>query len=194
MKIDRFVRVMLVMVVSLLAINCAKDFNSFSDTFPRLLSDSTTNTGATPREITQPNKPTRDQAIQVLRSYADALLARDYDRAASLIRLPRNQDIEKVKRGLAEVGEIKDLAEVLRRSIDILTRSGTWGKAREVLNYTNYGSNEQKIGERRIREAGVSVDECYGLSARIRGNHNHIYAVFYFDGKGLRIIEYSFDW
>lgn len=116
--------------------------------------------------------PTKEAAVQVLRSLLTALEAKDYDKAATLVYIPPQMPPDDIKKGL---GRILELQELSAPGIDILVEKGKWGKLAEV-----YGADR---ANRFVERSKVPVDECYGL------NYEGAEAGFYWDGKQFKIIR-----
>ena len=114
--------------------------------------------------------PTKEAAVQTLRSFLAAVEAKDYDKAAAMIKLPPQLSQDDVKKGL---GRILELQEISAQGIDILADKGKWGKLAEV-----YGEDRANHFAER---AGVSVNDSYGL------NYQEAEAAFYWDGQQFKI-------
>lgn len=116
--------------------------------------------------------PTKEAAVQLLKSFLSAIEAKDYDKAAAMIQLPPQMTQDDIRKGL---GRILELNELSAQGIDILDAKGKWGKLAEV-----YGAER---ANRFIERAGVPVDDCYGL------NYESAEAGFYWDGKQFKIVR-----
>lgn len=116
--------------------------------------------------------PTKEAAVQTLRSFLAAVEARDYDKAAAMIQISEQVSRDEISKSL---GRMLDQNELSARGIDILAERGKWGKLAEV-----YGAER---ASRLIARAGVSVDDCYGL------NLDAAEAGFYWDGKQFKLVR-----
>jgi hypothetical protein len=110
--------------------------------------------------------PTKEAAVQLLRSMNSAIEAKDYTKAASYVALPANaSDFERMVQN----------QEISASGIDIMASRGKWGKLAEVF------TPERAKGW--ADRAKVSVDSCYGL------NYESGEAGFYWDGKEFKLIR-----
>ena len=116
--------------------------------------------------------PTREAAVQLLRTFLAAVEAKDYDKAAAMIQTSSEVSPDEIKKAL---GRMLDQNELSARGIDILAERGKWGKLAEV-----YGAER---ASRLIARAGVSVDDCYGL------NLEGAEAGFYWDGRQFKLVR-----
>ena len=116
--------------------------------------------------------PTKEAAVQLLRSFLAAVEAKDYSKAAAMIQTSSQVPPAEIEKAL---GRILELNEISARGIDILAERGKWGKLAEV-----YGADR---ASRLIARAGVPVDDCYGL------NLENAEAGFYWNGKEFKLVR-----
>jgi hypothetical protein len=114
--------------------------------------------------------PTKEAAVQTLRNFLAAIEAKDYDKAAGMLKLPPQVTPDDIKRGL---GRIMELQEISSKGIDILAEKGKWGKLADV-----YGADR---ANRFVERSGASLDDSYGL------NYQEAEAAFFWDGKEFKI-------
>ena len=115
--------------------------------------------------------PTKEAAVQTLRSLQAALDAKDYDKAINFIQIPPDAKAEDIKAALARIPELQELSS---QGIDILAEKGKWGKLTEV-----YGERGSRFAER----MKVSAEDSYGLS------YQSAEAGFYWDGKQFKLVR-----
>ena len=116
-------------------------------------------------------KPTKDKALEVLRPFFNALLARDFDTAMKLVLAPGD-------RAEAARKELKDLItdrHISAKGIAALARTGKWGRLDELFSKNQV--------ESMTLDGKIKVDSCFGLAIEGVG------AGFYWDGKQLKILR-----
>jgi hypothetical protein len=114
--------------------------------------------------------PTKDAAVQTLRAFLAAVEAKDYDKAAGMLKLPPQVTSDDIKKGL---GRILELQEISSKGIDIIADKGKWGKLEEV-----FGADR---ANRFVERSGVSLNDSYGLS------YQDAEAAFFWDGQQFKI-------
>ena len=116
--------------------------------------------------------PTKEAAVQTLRSFLAAVEAKEYSKAAAMVQTSSEVSPAEIERSLGRMLENNELSA---RGIDILAERGKWGKLAEV-----FGADR---ASRLIARAGVPVDDCYGL------NLENAEAGFYWNGKEFKLVR-----
>jgi hypothetical protein len=118
------------------------------------------------------SSPTRAGADLVLQEFAEALAAKDYDKALTYFHVPPGATAEAFK---ARAPEMVAKEAVSKEGVEILGTQGKWGKLAEVI------PEEQAtaLAER----AQVPADQCYGMS------HGEAEAGFYWTGQDFKVIH-----
>jgi hypothetical protein len=110
--------------------------------------------------------PTKEAAVQLLKSLNSAIEAKDYTKAMTYVQgSPQNSDFDRL---IAN-------QEISASGIDILAQQGKWGKLAEVFDANRANSMADRMK--------VPVDSCYGL------NYQNAEAGFYWDGKQFKMIR-----
>ena len=116
--------------------------------------------------------PTKEAAVQTLRTFLAAVEAKEYPKAAAMIQTSSEVSPAEIEKSL---GRMLDNNELSARGIDILAERGKWGKLAEV-----FGADR---ASRLIARAGVPVDDCYGL------NLENAEAGFYWNGQQFKLVR-----
>ncbi len=122
--------------------------------------------------LAQDKRPSKEQAVQVLKDFHAALQAQDYDKAVTFLQPHPMIKPEALKKDLAEFLKRK---EISAKGIEILAAKGTWGKLEEVFEAARARSMAQRFK--------VSVDSCFGFKLK------EAEAAFFWNGEQLKIIR-----
>ena len=128
--------------------------------------------GAVRRGPSTASSATKEGADLVLQEFADALAAKDYDKALTYFYVPPGATAEAFK---AKAPEMVAKQAVSKEGVEILGSQGKWGKLAEVIPEEQANA----LAER----AKVPVDQCYGLS------HGEAEAGFHWSGQGFKVIH-----
>jgi hypothetical protein len=116
--------------------------------------------------------PSREQAVQVLQMVADALEAKDYDKAVTYFQIPPGKTPEQFK---ATAPGLVEQQVISKEGVEVLGAEGNWGSLQEVF--------AEESANRLAERAGVPVDQCYGLS------HAEGEAGFHWTGQEFKVIH-----
>jgi len=114
---------------------------------------------------------TREGAAMVLDMAADALDAKDYDKAVAYFHVPPGRSPEDFKK---QAPALVEQQEISKEGVEVLAARGKWGTLAEV-----YGDRAKNLAER----AGVPPEQCYGLS------HEGAETAFHWSDQGFKIIR-----
>ena len=129
-------------------------------------------TGAARRGPSASASATKEGAAMALQGAADALDAKDYDKALEYFHIPPGATPERFKEAAPGMVEKQ---EISKDGVEVLVAQGKWGTLAEVLT----PERAKSLAER----AGVPDDQCYGLT------HENAEAGFYWNGKDFKIIR-----
>lgn len=115
---------------------------------------------------------TREQAVQLLNQFLQALEERNHGSAIALLKLPPLADLNAVRQSLE--GFLQN-GEISHGGIGILTTRGKWGPLAQVVG--------QERADEIARRAEVPVEACYGFA------FEEAEAAFHWDGRQFRIIR-----
>jgi hypothetical protein len=115
---------------------------------------------------------TKEGAVLVLQEAAEALDAKNYDKALEYFHIPPGATPEKFKEAAPGMVEKQ---EISKDGVEVLAAKGKWGTLAEVFT----PERAKSLAER----AGVPEDECYGLT------HENAEAGFHWTGQDFKIIR-----
>lgn len=113
---------------------------------------------------------TKEEAVATLQTFAQAIRAQDYEKAAALMQVPypAGQRAQEMKRLLFA-------QEISEPGIEALARDGSWGTADEVLPAAE--------ASRLARHARVPKDKCYALALK------SAWGALYWTGEAFKILR-----
>lgn len=109
--------------------------------------------GAQPTPGQYSQGATREQAVQLLNQFLQALEERNHGSAIALLKLPPLADLNAVRQSLE--GFLQN-GEISHGGTDVLAARGEWGPLLEVLG--------QERANLTARRAEVHVEACYGFA------------------------------
>ncbi len=122
-------------------------------------------------------KPTKEAAVKVLRDFAAALEAKEYDRALGYLKVPselKGKEAEFKARLPKMVGPG---GEVSAKGVAVLEAQGKWGPLTDIM--------EAKRAEFLAQRFEAPPEACYGLL------HPPAFAGFVWDGARFRIAFFN---